>query len=241
MLIVPAIDLRDGRCVRLVQGRAVEMQVYHNEPLEIAKRFAAEGAELIHVVDLDGAFKGGKSSNRSIVDKMTEVVEIPIQFGGGLRTVEDIESLLNSGVARIVLGTLATESLDKLRALAQRFGEAIAVGIDARKGWVMARGWESETKATAFELASSVADVGVKRIIYTDIARDGMLTGPNIEQTIGIARAAGIPITASGGISCLDDLRELHNAGEPLIDSVIVGKALYEGRFTLGEAMQIAR
>ena len=240
MLVVPAIDLRGGRCVRLSQGRSAEMRVYDREPLDVAKRFVEAGAELIHVVDLDGAFAGHGSPNRSIVSELVRKVGIPIQFGGGIRSGDDIQELIEQGVSRVILGTLATESLDALKIIVERFNEAVAVAIDARDGRVMSRGWESMTESSAIELAAKVARVGVKRIIYTDIARDGMFSGVNIEQTNAVARSAAISITASGGIGSLDDLRTLNETKDGLVDSVIVGKALYEGRFSLKDAIASA-
>jgi len=206
----------------------------------VAKRYVDSGAELIHVVDLDGAFAGHGSPNRSIVSELVRKVGIPIQFGGGIRSIDDIQELIEQGVSRVILGTLATESLDALKIIVERFNEAVAVAIDARDGRVMSRGWESMTESSAIELAAKVARVGVKRIIYTDIARDGMFSGVNIEQTNAVARSAAISITASGGIGSLDDLRTLNETRDGLVDSVIVGKALYEGRFGLKDAIAAA-
>jgi phosphoribosylformimino-5-aminoimidazole carboxamide ribotide isomerase len=241
MLVVPAIDLRDGRCVRLAQGRSSEMRVYDPEPLDVARRFVDAGAELIHVVDLDGAFAGHGSPNRSIVTELVKHVGIPIQFGGGIRSVDDIEELLDKGVSRVVLGTLATESLEKLSLIVERFKEAVAVAIDARDGRVMSVGWQQATELSATDLSGLIAAAGGKRIIYTDIGRDGMLSGVNIDQTNAVARASSVSITASGGIGSLDDISDLHQKADPLVDSVIVGKALYEGRFTLREGIKTAR
>jgi len=237
MLVVPAIDLRDGRCVRLAQGQSSQMRVYDSQPLDVAKTFADSGAGLIHVVDLDGAFAGHGSPNRSIVSELVRV-GIPIQFGGGIREIDDIEELVSNGVARVVLGTLATESIDTLKTIVERFGEAIAVAIDARDGRVMSRGWEQTTELRATELSSVVATAGVKRIIYTDIGRDGMLSGVNIEQTNAVARAGSISVTASGGVGSLDDLGTLRDEADGWVDSVIIGKALYEGRFSLKDAIE---
>jgi phosphoribosylformimino-5-aminoimidazole carboxamide ribotide isomerase len=241
MLVVPAIDLRGGRCVRLAQGRSSEMRVYDWEPLDVAKRFVDSGAELIHVVDLDGAFAGAGSPNRSIVSELVRKAGIPIQFGGGIRSVDDIEELIEQGVSRVILGTLATESLDALKIIAERFDETVAVAIDARDGRVMSRGWESMTESSAIELSAKVASVGVKRIIYTDIARDGMLSGLNIDQTNAVARSSSVSVTASGGIGSLDHISHLCQKADPLVDSVIVGKALYETRFSLKDAIAAAR
>jgi phosphoribosylformimino-5-aminoimidazole carboxamide ribotide isomerase len=217
------------------------MRVYDWEPLDVARRFVDSGAELIHVVDLDGAFAGHGSPNRSIVSELVREAGIPIQFGGGIRNVDDIQELIEQGVSRVILGTLATESLDALKIIVERFDDAVAVAIDARDGRVMSRGWESMTESSAIELSAKVASVGVKRIIYTDIGRDGMLSGVNIDQTNAVARSSSVSVTASGGIGSLDDIRNLGQQADPLVDSVIIGKALYEGRFSLADAIDAAR
>jgi len=239
MLVIPAIDLKNGSCVRLVQGRKADVTVYDASPVEMAQQFVRAGARMIHVVDLDGAFKGGESPNRAVVKEIVAAVDVAVEFGGGVRTIDDVQQLCDAGVARIVLGTVAVESPDLLRELILRFADRICVGIDARAGQVMTRGWESETQISSVDLARLVAGAGIKRIIYTDIARDGMLTGPNIEQTIAVARAANVQVTASGGVSSLDDIKRLRDAGEPLLDSVIVGKALYEQKFKLEDAINL--
>jgi phosphoribosylformimino-5-aminoimidazole carboxamide ribotide isomerase len=240
MQIIPAIDLKNGRCVRLAQGRKADVTVYEENPVAVAESFAAAGAQMIHVVDLDGAFQGGESRNRAVLAKIVEAVDVPIEFGGGIRSREEVQHLCDLGIARVVLGTVAAESPAHLREFVARFGSKICVGIDAREGHVMTRGWETATRVMAVELARVVAACGVERIVYTDIARDGMLTGPNVEQTLAVARAARVSVTASGGVSSLDDIKRLRESGEPLLDSVIVGKALYEGKFKLEEALQIA-
>jgi phosphoribosylformimino-5-aminoimidazole carboxamide ribotide isomerase len=239
MLVIPAIDLKNGSCVRLVQGRQTDVTVYDENPVAVGQQFAAAGARMIHVVDLDGAFKGGESPNRAVVKKIIEAVNVPIEFGGGIRSVDDVQQLCDAGVARVVLGTVAVEAPDLLKDLIARFGEKICVGIDAREGQVTTHGWETGTQIVATNLARSVGACGVQRIIYTDIARDGMLTGPNVEQTVAVARAANVRVTASGGVSSLDDIRRLRDAGEPLLDSVIVGKALYEQKFKLEDALNL--
>jgi phosphoribosylformimino-5-aminoimidazole carboxamide ribotide isomerase len=240
MLVIPAIDLRGGLCVRLMQGRKSDATVYSQDPVAVAKEFASAGAQMIHVVDLDGAFSEAGSPNRAVVRKIVDAVDMPIEFGGGVRSVDDVQQLCDVGVARIVLGTVAVESPDCLRGFVERFAAKICVGIDARDGRVMSRGWETSTSTTAIDLARSAAGAGISRIIYTDICRDGTLGGPNIQQTMAVAGAAKINVTASGGVSSLDDIKRLRDAGEALIDSVIVGKALYEGRFTLEEAIEAA-
>ena len=240
MIVIPAIDLKNGRCVRLLQGRKSEMTVYNENPVEVAKEFAAAGAEMIHVVDLDGAFNGAESPNRAVVKEIVEAIDVPVEFGGGVRSLNDVQELCSAGVARVVLGTVAAESPNLLKEFVSNFSSRVCVGIDARDGRVMTRGWESATPLLAVELAQSVAECGVERIIYTDIARDGMLGGPNIEQTLAVARAANVNVTASGGVSSLDDIKRLRDAGDSRLDSVIVGKALYEGKFKLEEAIRLA-
>jgi phosphoribosylformimino-5-aminoimidazole carboxamide ribotide isomerase len=240
MLIIPAIDLRFGKCVRLAQGRKEAATGYDRDPIEVAQAFEADGAQMLHVVDLDGAFGEGQSLNREVARRIIHSVSVPVQFGGGLRTIDDVEELILAGANRVVIGTLAAESPETLATLVERFGSRIVVGIDARDGHVMTRGWEKHGQIEALELARRIAGVGVERIAYTDVARDGMLTGPNIEQTCLIARETGLKVTASGGVSSLEDIERLVRVSEAGVDSVIVGKALYEGRFTLKEAVQKA-
>jgi phosphoribosylformimino-5-aminoimidazole carboxamide ribotide isomerase len=239
MLIIPAIDLKDGQCVRLTQGRKTDVKVYDGDPVEIAKSFEGAGARMLHVVDLDGAFEGGVSRNRRTVRKIIRTVDIPVQFGGGIRSVSDVQQLIEFGAAQVVLGTLAAESPDTLENFVQLFGFRICVGIDARGGQVLTRGWEKQAKMGAVDLSRRVADAGVDRIVYTDVARDGTLGGVNVEQTCTIARESGLRVTASGGVSSIEDIRELQGARSCGIDSVIIGKALYEGRFTLQDALRV--
>jgi phosphoribosylformimino-5-aminoimidazole carboxamide ribotide isomerase len=240
MIVIPAIDLKNGLCVRLRQGRKSDVTVYNEDPVAVAKQFASDGAKMIHVVDLDGAFNEVDSPNRVVVKKIIDAVDVPIEFGGGIRTVDEVEKLCDEGVARVVLGTVAAESLNLLRDFVEKFSRKICVGIDARDGRVMTRGWESSTSLAAVDLARAVAECGVDRIVYTDIARDGTLSGPNVEQTLAVARSANVRVTASGGVSSLDDIKRLRDAGNSRLDSVIVGKALYDGKFKLQEALRIA-
>ena len=240
MLIIPAIDLRGGRCVRLVQGRRADVKVYDGDPVGRARAFAAEGARMIHVVDLDGAFADAESVNREIARRIFERAGVAVQFGGGVRAEEDVSRMIDWGAARVVVGTLAFESPALLERLVRRFGEKIAVGIDARGGRVVTRGWERQEELSAVELARRVAAAGAAHIVYTDVARDGMLNGVNVEQTCAVARACGVPVTASGGVSSLSDLEDLRRAAGCGIEAVIVGKALYDGVFTLGEALAAA-
>ena len=239
MLIIPAIDLQQGKCVRLAQGRKEAAIIYEGDPIEVARSFESDGARMLHVVDLDAAFSDDPSTNRRLLGEIIQAIEIPVQFGGGLRSLADVKRVIKLGVTRVVIGTLAVESTETLKELVRSFGsDRIAVGIDARDGEVMVRGWEREAKIRAVELAQEVAKVGVERIIYTDVARDGMLAGVNIEQTLLLARESGLKVTASGGVSSLNDIKRLNELSAFGVDSVIVGKALYEGRFTLKEASQ---
>jgi phosphoribosylformimino-5-aminoimidazole carboxamide ribotide isomerase len=240
MIVIPAIDLKNGLCVRLLQGRKSEVTVYNDNPVEVAKEFAAAGAQMIHVVDLDGAFSEADSPNRAVVRRIVASVDVPIEFGGGVRSLADVQQLCDAGIHRVVLGTLAAESPGLLSELVSRFPAQICVGIDARDGRVMSRGWETPTLLNAIDLARSVAEYGVQRIVYTDITRDGTLVGPNIEQTLAVVRAANVHVTASGGVSSLDDIKRLRDVDDARLDSVIVGKALYEGKFKLEEAMRAA-
>jgi len=242
MLVIPAIDLRHGRCVRLTQGRKEEATVYDTDPITVAEAFENDGAEMLHVVDLDGAFGEANRDNRDVLEQLVKRVTVPVQFGGGLRTRNDIAQALGLGVARVVIGTLAVESADLLAEIIREFGaDRVAVGIDARNGRAMTRGWMSEKQLAASTLSQRVASAGVERIVYTDIQRDGMLTGINLDQTCMIAKTSGLKITASGGVSSLDDLKQLAAVSHCGIDSVIIGKALYEHRFNLPDAIAAAR
>src|SRR5712692_5637385 len=242
MLIIPAIDLQNGKCVRLSQGRKDAPIVYNDDPITVAKDFELAGAQLLHIVDLDAAFSDSGSPNRDLLGQIIRAIEIPVQFGGGLRTAKDVEEMIKLGVRRAIVGTLAVESPETVADLVRDFGsERIAVGIDAKDGEVMVRGWEQRGKIRAAELARIVAQARVERIIYTDVARDGMLVGPNVEQTRLLARESGLKVTASGGVSSLADLERLKHLAPFGVDSVIVGKALYEGRFTLTEALHAVR
>jgi phosphoribosylformimino-5-aminoimidazole carboxamide ribotide isomerase len=227
--------------VRLTQGRRAEARVYDGDPVEIAQSFAAAGARMLHVVDLDGAFAESASPNRDVARRIIETVGIPVQFGGGLRTIADVREMIEHGAARVVVGTLVVESAELLAQLVESFGESVVVGLDARGGQVVTRGWEKQENISAVELARQVAAIGVSRIVYTDVARDGMLEGVNVEQTCEIARRSGLKVTASGGVSSLADIERLKIGCDDGIDSVIIGKAFYEKRFTLTEALRVAK
>lgn len=242
LTIIPAIDLRGGSCVRLSQGRKKETTVYDTDPVSVAIKFQKSGARVLHIVSLDGAFAETNSPNLQVLRKIIAATAMPIQFGGGLRTIEDIQDVLEAGVARVVIGTLAAESPDSLKELVRMFGSSrIAVGIDARDGRVLTRGWEAETSMTAVGFARTVTSFGIERVVYTDVSRDGMLIGLNVNETVRIARETGLKVTASGGVSSLEDLLSLKLVADSGVDSVIVGKALYEGRFSLQDAIAVAR
>jgi len=242
MLVIPAIDLRQGKCVRLTQGRKEAVTIYDADPIKVAEAFENDGARMLHVVDLDGAFGEANERNRDVLSDLVHAITIPVQFGGGLRVPKDVEQAISLGVARVVLGTLAAETPDLLAEIVQRFGaEYVAVGIDARNSQVVTRGWETEGQLTAVTLAQRVAAAGVERIIYTDIQRDGTLTGINLEQTCMIAETSGLKITASGGVASLEDLKRLVAVSSCGVDSVIIGKALYERRFSLRDAIAVSR
>jgi phosphoribosylformimino-5-aminoimidazole carboxamide ribotide isomerase len=241
MVIIPAIDLKGGRCVRLTEGREESVKIYDRDPVEVAGSYEQAGAELIHVVDLDGAFMGSASENQSIIRRLTREVQIPIEVGGGIRSLRDIAGLLDDVGARfVIIGTVAVEQPDVLEQAVARYGDSIVVGIDARGNRVATRGWKAATEIDALDLARRVAEMGIGRIIYTDIARDGRLAGPNLEMTRAIALASGARVTASGGVSSLEDIAGLCDLEVDGVDSVIVGKALYEGRFSVRDALATA-
>jgi phosphoribosylformimino-5-aminoimidazole carboxamide ribotide isomerase len=241
MRIIPAIDLKGGRPVRLVQGREESATTYPKDPVTVALEYEAAGARLIHVVDLDAAFRGGASGNRDIIRDIVRSVKIPIQVGGGIRSLADIEDLIESTGARyVIIGTLAVEHPDAVAEAIARFGASIVVGIDARGREVSVRGWTRTSSIDAVSLARSVVDMGVERLIYTDITRDGKLEGPNLETTRLIAVSSAARVTASGGISSLEDVKMLLELEADGCDSCIIGKAIYEGRFTLDQAIAIA-
>ncbi len=239
MRIIPAIDLKGGRLVRLVQGREDSATTYNSDPVAVALQYEAAGAGSIHVVDLDAAFRGSEYGNRQIVRDIVRAVKIPVEVGGGIRTLGDVESLLEKTGARyVILGTLAVEQPEVVAEAVAIFGDSILVGIDARGREVSVRGWTRAASVDALSLARSMVDIGIQRVIYTDITRDGKLEGPNFETTRLIAASSGARVTASGGISSLDNLRMLAELEVDGCDSCIVGKAIYEGRFTLEQAIK---
>ena len=232
MLMIPAIDLKDGRCVRLRQGRAEDVTVYADDPVAMAKRWAGEGAQYLHVVDLDGAFQG-QPVHREVIGRIVAALDIPVEVGGGLRTDADIRSMLELGVARAVIGTRAFQDRAAVRALVAEFGARLAVGIDARGGKVQVQGWVETTGTEAVDLAAEVDRMGVSTVIYTDTATDGMLRGPNVAGVKAVCGAVKCQVIASGGVSAARDVAALRELRLPNLAGVIVGKALYEGTVTL--------
>ena len=237
MDVIPAIDLLEGKCVRLYQGDYQQSQVFNDDPVAVAQQWLEQGATRLHVVDLDGA-KVGFSSNLEAIAAIVKAVDIPVQVGGGLRDLASVRQLLNLGVNRTILGTVAVEDPDLISELCQKFPGQITVGIDARNGKVATRGWLETSEVAATELAQQMANRGVVNIIYTDIHRDGTLSGPNFEALRELANAIDIPIIASGGVSSLTDLLSLL-ALEPLgVSGAIVGRAIYTGDVNLAEAVR---
>ena len=233
MRLYPAIDIKNGQCVRLRQGVFEDTTVYANEPFEVAKEFEADGAKFLHIVDLDGALRG-TGANDEALKKIVENVSIPVEIGGGIRTMEDIEHRLSLGVTRVILGTKAVENPEFVKDAVNKFGaDKIVVGIDAKDGMVAIKGWETISNIDAVTLALSMKEMGVKTIIYTDISKDGMLCGPNFVQTARLVEATGMDIVASGGVSCMNDLLELEKIN---VEGAILGKAIYEKRVDLKEA-----
>jgi phosphoribosylformimino-5-aminoimidazole carboxamide ribotide isomerase len=239
MLIIPAIDLKDGRCVRLFQGEMDKETVYFEDPVAAAQHWVAEGATFLHIVDLNGAVEGRPVHTKE-VEAICKQPGLSVELGGGLRSIESVQVALDLGAARVVIGTAAHDNADFLRALCKKFPGRIVVGIDARQGKVAVKGWTETTAMDAVELARRCQGDGAARIIYTDISRDGTREGVNVEETLKIARAVKIPIIASGGVSTLDDIRKLLPLEQEGIEGLIVGRALYAGAFTLQEALKAA-
>ncbi|QIR85469.1 1-(5-phosphoribosyl)-5-[(5-phosphoribosylamino)methylideneamino]imidazole-4-carboxamide isomerase [Paracoccus sp. AK26] len=238
MILYPAIDLKDGNCVRLLRGEMEAATVFGTDPAAQARAFQDAGAEWLHLVDLNGAF-AGRPVNGAAVEAILAAIDIPAQLGGGIRDMATIEGWLDKGLSRVILGTVAVENPDLVRQAAAAFPGRIAVGIDARGGRVATRGWATETEVMATDLARQFEDAGVAAIIYTDIDRDGAMQGPNIAATEALARAVRIPVIASGGVSSLDDLRAL--AGTQVIAGAISGRALYDGAIDLGQALSLLK
>ncbi len=242
MIVFPAIDLRAGRVVRLRQGRADAETVYDDNPAEVAMRWQSQGAEWLHVVNLDGALGDDAAPNLHAVEQILRTVSIPVQFGGGLRDLATIQTALGRGIARVVVGTGAIQNPSLVTEVLERYGaESLAVGIDAREGLVATHGWRAMSAISALDLANQMAERGVARIIYTDISRDGMLQGIDVEGMAALARGSGLRVIASGGVAGLDDIRALQARSADGIEGVIIGQALYAGHVSLKKAIDVSK
>lgn len=237
MILYPAIDLKDGQCVRLLRGEMSDATVFNDDPAAQARAFADAGCEWLHLVDLNGAFAGAPV-NAEAVEGILQAVDLPVQLGGGIRDLATIEGWLSRGLARVILGTAAVRDPELVRAAARLFPGQVAVGIDARGGRVAVEGWAETTDLAAIDLARRFEDAGVAALIYTDIDRDGAMQGPNVPATAALATAVSIPVIASGGVSSLGDLAALKTCGAAL-NGVISGRALYDGAFDLPEALAL--
>lgn len=240
MIIFPAIDIRDGKCVRLFKGDFNQETVFSDKPEEMAEKWQAEGAEFLHLVDLDGAL-AGKSQNLATVKKIIAAVNIPVELGGGIRTMENIDEVLALGVKRVILGSVAVKNPELVKEACAKYGERIVVGIDAKDGIVAVDGWGVSGNVDVIPLAKEMAKAGVKTIIYTDISRDGTLAGVNVEATAKLARESGINIVASGGVKSTADIKALLPYEKDGIEGVIVGKSIYMKTLDLAEAIEIGR
>lgn len=240
MIVIPAIDLKEGKCVRLEQGLMEKDTVFNNDPGAQARDWQDQGAELLHIVDLDGAF-AGEPKNKAAIKAIIKAITIPAQLGGGIRDIATIDAYLSLGLDRVIIGTAAQRNPELVREACAKFPGRIMVGIDAKDGMVAVQGWAEVTNITAVELARKFEDCGVTAIIYTDISRDGMLQGPNLEATRALAEAVSIPIIASGGVSSLNDIKNLMEIESSGVTGVITGKAVYTGAIKLSEAIALTK
>ncbi len=240
MILFPAIDLKDGLAVRLQQGDMARATVFNRDPAAQAHAFEAQGFEYLHIVDLDGAF-AGKPINAAAVDRILETIAIPVQLGGGIRDMATIEGWLGKGVNRVIIGTAAVRDPELVRSAARRFPDRVAVGLDARDGKVAVEGWAETSELSALDIARRFEDAGVAAIIYTDISRDGLLKGLNLDATIALAEAVRIPVIASGGLASLDDVKALLEPRAGKLAGAIAGRALYDGRLDAADALALIK
>ena len=240
MILFPAIDLKEGLAVRLEQGDMARATIFHRDPAVQAQAFAQQGFEYLHVVDLDGAF-AGKPVNVAAIERILEVIGIPVQLGGGVRDMATVESWLGKGVDRVIIGTAAVRNPALVKEAAKKYPARVAVGLDARDGKVAVEGWAETSELTALDIARRFEDAGVAAIIYTDVSRDGMLRGLNLDATIALADAVSIPVIASGGLASLEDIRALLEPRARTLEGAIAGRALYDGRLNPAEALKLIR
>lgn len=240
MIIIPAVDIKNGRCVRLFQGRMDSETIFSNDPVAMAKRWQEDGAEIIHVIDLDGAFEK-YPQNLDSIKSIVESIYVPVQLGGGIRNMDTIKSYIGIGITRVIIGTEAINNPQLVKDACKEFPDQIVVGIDARNGFVAIEGWTQTTQIKAVDLARKFEDCGVIAINFTDIHRDGMQTGPNIVETRRLAEAVSIPVIASGGVSTIEDIKNLLPLEEAGVIGVITGRALYSGTLNLKEAIEVSK
>lgn len=240
MLIIPAVDVKEGKCVRLTEGKFEDTEIFSDDPVAVAIKWADKGAKILHIVDLDGA-KYGKLINTSLLEQIIKKVNIPVQVGGGIRNYEEAERLINMGVSRVILGTILWEDKLLTKRLFENFSERIIAGIDARDGKVAIKGWQNVLSIDALDFAGEMERLGARRIIYTDIKRDGTLIGPNIGNIEKMLKNINIPLIYSGGIACLDDVKKLKEFENLGLEGIIIGKALYKGKVILEELLKSSR
>tara|TARA_B110000008_G_C16809095_1_gene499984 strand:- start:14 stop:760 length:747 start_codon:yes stop_codon:yes gene_type:complete len=239
MIIIPAIDIQNGNCVRLRQGDFSQETIFHSSPIDMAKKWIKDGAERLHLVDLDGARLGSPINIAIVSDICKKFPKLPIQIGGGIRDIETAEKYLDTGASFLIIGTKAVEDPYFIKELCKKFPGKIIVGVDAKNGEVATEGWKSISNKNAIELSKEFEDFGVAEIVYTDIEKDGMMKGLNIKATLNLAQSVNIPIIASGGVSCIDDIHKISNYSESGISGVIIGRALYENKINIKEAKAI--
>jgi len=238
MLIIPAIDIKEGRCVRLTEGKFEDVEIFSDDPVAVAVKWADKGVKMLHVVDLDGA-QYGKLTNSSLLEKIIKKISIPIQTGGGIRKYEEVERLINLGASRVILGTILWKDKSMAKRLFKNFSDKIIAGIDAREGYVAVEGWQNITSVDALGFAKEMERLGARRIIYTDIKRDGSLIGPNMDKLEEMLKNVNIPLICSGGITSLYDIKKLKRLEGLGLEGIIIGKALYKGRIILEEALKV--
>ena len=238
MIIFPAIDIKDGKCVRLIKGNFDKITSYDNSPIDQAKKYFQNGFNNIHIVDLDGALQG-KSVNSNIVKEIIKNVKLKIQIGGGVRTIEDINSWIETGVDKIVMGTAAVEDIDLLKVACSKFKNKIAVALDIKDGFITLSGWKKHTNISALDFMKKIKNLGVSRIIYTDVNKDGTKKGPNLKNTVEISNKTNIPLVISGGVSSIEDIKKIKSLNNSNIEGVIVGKSIYDGDIKISDLAEL--